>query len=218
MAGFIDTTASIEGLEEVIKSDKFTCIIVWANWKRGSEKLLSEISGCSELMAIDQLRFLSLCIDEDADDDATDSAEDIILHLNNKYSTQPRDIPSLNVYKGGLFVMSMDNLDPKAFNVNSLLEQLRKLINGDCKIGSGCCAGSSSVDQLQYVTKSYASTVAGQSSCCVSVDSGLMGYSTADLLLAGGAKLAVVTLYRLLTCRKEIEFWIWGRVLVLIAF
>lgn len=211
MSAFMESdAASIQHVQEVINSEKFTCVIVWAKFKRGSDRLVADIKGNVSLMANDQLNFISLCIDDDSTD-ATDSVEDVILHLNNKYSAQSRDIPSLNIYKCGAWLKSVTNFDLKASNSDFISEQISNIISGGGNSGccgggnSGCCGGGAvnssccsdgpndinSAEQLQYVTKSYAGTIGGGSSCCVSVDSGLMGYTANDLIIAGGANLGV---------------------------
>lgn len=199
---------SIEQLSEVINSDGFTCVVVWANFKKGSEKLVANIKGCSSLMSNSQLKFVSLCIDDDEENDG-DSAEDIALFLNKKFAAQSRDIPSINVYKSGSWVKSITNIDLKTSDCDFIAIPLAELISRNGK--SGCCGpsssgcssgdqskaccsipgGGSAADQLAYVTQSYAATVRGQSSCCVSVDSSLNGYTANELILAGSANLGV---------------------------
>lgn len=196
---------SKEKLLQTLDLKEKVAIVVTSSWGKGCADLLSAIEQCKKLAQTAGLCFISLALDDDADDN--DMTEELVLALNDRFPSLSRTVPSVHAFCCGKLVQSFSNFDVKAPGVQSLLDRVSDSLSGGncCRsvAGKGCCGPTPSsssetpvsekdrAEQLRFVSESYSSTATGQSSCCVSVDSTLMGYSAEDILKAGSANLGV---------------------------
>lgn len=154
-------------VEEMISSSIVTLIVCTANWSKQSKSVLADI----ETLRQDQSQSLNiLCLDMDNSDH-----EDISI---NKF--QVSKVPSVIMTLKGRVITILSCGDATLENIKKNIERAVNTITP-----------MTPNDIRKMVSLSYANTVTGSQSCCVSVDSTMNGYSLSDIAAAGIANLGL---------------------------
>mmetsp|Transcript_23038 Transcript_23038/g.33719 ORF Transcript_23038/g.33719 Transcript_23038/m.33719 type:complete len:306 (+) Transcript_23038:47-964(+) len=156
-----------ESVSEAIHGPETTIVFTTATWKKKSKQLLSDVMSAS---FDDNVRIVAIPVDEDGMDEL---ALSLGLH----------DIPTVRIYGAGGRLIS--SLSPENASIDSIHAMLKS------PPLPSCCQEVPDDDVYKLVSSSYASTLQGTASCCVSVDSTLNGYSAEDLKTVETANLGL---------------------------
>mmetsp|Transcript_14478 Transcript_14478/g.21346 ORF Transcript_14478/g.21346 Transcript_14478/m.21346 type:complete len:321 (-) Transcript_14478:387-1349(-) len=160
--------ATREDIKEIFASDT-TLLVACASFVPKCKDLLKDIESMESDYEKEKLHVWVIQIDE------SDELEEIAIELGLTF------IPSFQIYQCGKLAISSKEGDD--VTVDSIRDSLKETFSST---SSSCCAPpSNSNDVLKLVATSYANTVNKSESCCVSVDSTMMGYSPEDLVKAG---------------------------------
>jgi len=187
----IDDDSTVEDVRTLLSSSEISLVVAVASFEKKCASLLEGIETLESAYTNNEVgggccggpsnkpAVLVIRTDE------SDELEEVAIELGLSA------IPSYAVFKSGNAVKT--SKEDEEVTVDAVRAALEAAASASCAPSTeGCCpappaAGDakSKDDILRLVSDSYAATVNKTQSCCVSVDSSLMGYTQADLLKAG---------------------------------
>ena len=145
-------------------------VVAAAQWQKPSMKMLQDIT--TNFASSEEVKVFPIMVDDDEE-------------MEKAMEMNMMDIPCVHIYKDGQLTTALT----KAFTVADVKNAIDK---ANSPSSSSCCAPAiADGDVHSFVASSYAATVKGAASCCVSVDSTLNGYSVDDLITAASANLGL---------------------------
>jgi len=158
----VSSPESPEEFGEFVKGGKLVVAFFLAPWANAGKRISP-----AQLLDLENIGLVEV-------DLSSGDGQDVADHLG------VTDVPVVHFYKFGVKIAELSGDSVQLSTVRDKIASLRDVLSSH-----------STDSQRDLVRESYASTARGEAGCCVSVSSGKIGYSQADMDLVQGADLGL---------------------------